>query len=88
MTEHLKDVQRSPPDMKKELHPDTTYVNQSYATTGNSAALADKFKRELKLTTLKAMKEMDKRVEHRSAAKEAKKSKAVLDDSSSSDEDY
>lgn len=36
--------------------------------------MADKFKRELKLSTLKAMKEFDKREEHRSAAKQAKKS--------------
>lgn len=34
------------------------------------------------------MKEKDKRDEHASAAKEAKKSKAVLADSSSDDEDY
>ena len=63
-------------------------MNSNYATTGNSASLADKHKKELKQSTLKAMRQFDRRMEHMSTAKEAKKSKAVLNDSSSEDEDY
>ena len=40
------------------------------------------------MSTLKAMKQFDRREDHRSAAKEVKKTKAVLDDSSSDDSDY
>ena len=31
-------------DMKKELHPDTTYKNKNYSNTKNGFSLKDKFK--------------------------------------------